>query len=150
MIPISKVYDPAYGSLILEHLQYMPGDAYLSTRQFICDSIGFRMESEKKLTVSKDINGTADAVRYYSKEHLLRVSDLKTGSRPAKFEQVFTYAALYCHEYHLDPMKTNFEARIYQNGEIHIQQPEAELINDLLLNILHKDEVLKKFEGGMR
>jgi hypothetical protein len=106
------------------------------------------MESEKRLTVSNMIYGTADAVRYYTKENLLRVSDLKTGKRPAKIEQVFIYAALYCYEYNLKPLNTNFEARIYQNGEIFIEQPSGEDINDIFMNILHKDEVAKKFEGG--
>lgn len=144
----SKCYDPEFGTLLLKHLHYIPGEAFLTTKQFINDSIGFRMESEKRLTVSNMIYGTADAVRYYIKENLLRVSDLKTGKRPAKIEQVFIYAALYCYEYNLKPLNTNFEARIYQNGEIFIEQPSGEDINDIFMNILHKDEVAKKFEGG--
>ena len=144
----SKFYDPEFGTLLLKHLHYIPGEAFLTTKQFINDSIGFRMESEKRLTVSSMIYGTADAVRYYTKENLLRVSDLKTGKRPAKIEQVFIYAALYCYEYNLKPLNTNFEARIYQNGEIFIEQPSGEDINDIFMNILHKDEVAKKFEGG--
>jgi hypothetical protein len=144
----SKYYDHEFGTLLLKHLHYIPGEAFLTTKQFINDSIGFRMESEKRLTVSSMIYGTADAVRYYTKENLLRVSDLKTGKRPAKIEQVFIYAALYCYEYNLKPLNTNFEARIYQNGEIFIEQPSGEDIDDILKNILHKDEVAKKFEGG--
>ena len=150
MSPFSRCYEPEYGSLLLKHIVYLPGEAYISTKQFVCDSVGFRMMSEEKLTLSDNINGTADAVRYYPKDNLLRVSDLKTGSRPAKVEQVFTYAALYCYENRIDPMKTNFETRIYQNAEIFVEQPSGEDINDILQNILHKDEVLKKFEGGMR
>lgn len=148
MSPVSKAYEPEYGDLLTKHLRYLPGEAYISTKQFICDSIGFRMESEKKLSVSDKFNGTSDAVRYYLKENLLRVSDLKTGSRPAKFEQVYIYAALYCYQYNLDPLKTNFETRIYQNAVINIEQPEGEIINDILKNILHKNDTLKKFEGG--
>lgn len=144
----SKCYDPEFGTLLLKHLHYISGEAFLTTKQFVNDSIGFRMESEKRLTVSNMIYGTADAVRYYTKENLLRVSDLKTGKRPAKIEQVFIYAALYCYEYNLKPLNTNFEARIYQNGEIFIEQPSGEDINDIFMNILHKDEVAKKFEGG--
>ena len=150
MVPVSRAYEPEYGDLLLKHLRYMPGEAYISTKQFVGDCVGFRMESESKLTLSNNINGTADAIRYYPKDNLLRVADLKTGTRPAKIEQVFTYAALYCHESRLDPLRTNFETRIYQNGEIYIEQPDREDINDILQNILHKDEVLKKFEGGTR
>lgn len=106
------------------------------------------MESEQKLSVSKVIEGTADAVRFYPKDNLLRISDLKTGSRPAKIEQVFIYAALYCYENRLDPLKTNFEARIYQNGEIYIEQPTGEEIKSLLNTILHINEVVSKFERG--
>ena len=150
MVPFSRLYEPEYGSLLLKHLYFIPGEAYISTKQFVGDCIGFKMESESKVSLSSNINGTADAIRYYPKENLLRVSDLKTGSRPAKIEQVFTYAALYCHENRLDPLKTNFETRIYQNAEIYIEQPDREDIKDILQNILHKDDVLKKFEGGMK
>jgi hypothetical protein len=129
-------------------LRYLPGDAFLSAKLFICDSIGFRMESEQKLSVSKIIEGTADAVRYYPKENLLRVSDLKTGSRPAKIEQVFVYAALYCYENRLDPLKTNFETRIYQNGEVYIEHPSGDVISNALNISLHLDEVVEKFRRG--
>ena len=148
MMETSKVYDPRVGSIFLDHLRYLPGEAYLSVKMFVCDSIGFRMESEQKLSVSKVIEGTADAVRFYPKDNLLRISDLKTGSRPAKIEQVFIYAALYCYENRLDPLKTNFEARIYQNGEIYIEQPTGEEIKSLLNTILHINEVVSKFERG--
>ena len=150
VMPTSRLYDPEFGFELLDRLQFLPGEAYISTKMFITDSIGFRMESELKLTLSDNINGTADAARYYPKENLLRISDLKTGSRPAKIEQVFTYAALYCYEYRLDPLKTNFETRIYQNAEIYIEQPPGEGINDILKNILHKNEVLSKFEERRR
>lgn len=148
MVDTSKTYDPRVGSIFLDHLRYLPGEAYLSVKMFVCDSIGFRMESEQKLSVSKVIEGTADAVRFYPKDNLLRISDLKTGSRPAKIEQVFIYAALYCYENRLDPLKTNFEARIYQNGEIYIEQPTGEEIKSLLNTILHINEVVSKFERG--
>ena len=150
LVDSSKCYDPEFGELLLKHLRYIPGEAFVTTKEFINDSIGFRMASEKKLTLSDKCYGTADAVRYYVKENLLRVSDLKTGRRPAKIEQVFIYLALYCYEYNLEPLKTNFEARIYQNAEIYIEQPSGEDINDILQNILHKNEVLAKFEGGKR
>lgn len=148
MMETSKLYDSRVGSIFLDHLRYLPGEAYLSVKMFVCDSIGFRMESEQKLSVSKVIEGTADAVRFYPKDNLLRISDLKTGSRPAKIEQVFIYAALYCYENKLDPLKTNFEARIYQNGEIYIEQPTGEEIKSLLNTILHINEVVSKFERG--
>lgn len=148
MVETSKCYDPEVGSTFLEHLRYLPGDAFLSAKLFICDSIGFRMESEQKLSVSKIIEGTADAVRYYPKENLLRVSDLKTGSRPAKIEQVFVYAALYCYENRLDPLKTNFETRIYQNGEVYIEHPSGDVISNALNISLHLDEVVEKFRRG--
>lgn len=148
MMETSKMYDPKVGSTFLNHLRYLPGEAFLSVKMFICDSIGFRMESEQKLSVSKLIEGTADAVRFYPKDNLLRISDLKTGSRPAKIEQVFIYSALYCYENRLDPLKTNFEARIYQNGEIYIEQPTGEEIKSLLNTILHINDVASKFERG--
>lgn len=142
--------DPEYRELLLKHMRYIPSESYASIRMFVNDSIGFRMESEKQLYFSEYFNGTSDAIKYYDKEKLLRVSDLKTGSRPAKIEQVFIYASLYCLQYKLDPLKTNFETRIYQNGEIYIEQPFGEDIADIVQNIIHKNKVLTKFEGGKR
>ena len=148
MSPVSKVYCPEYGSLLLDHLRYMPAEAYISTKLFICDCIGFRMGSEEKVSLSSMINGTADAIQFYPKDKLLRVSDLKTGARPAKMDQLYIYAAIYCHENRINPLNITTETRIYQNGEIHMEQPESGVINDILQNILHKDAVLDRFERG--
>lgn len=144
------IRDPEYRDLLLKHLSYIPSESFSSVKSFINDSIGFGMESEKKLYFSEYFNGTSDAIKYYDKTKLLRVSDLKTGLRPAKIEQVFIYAALYCLQFKLDPLKTNFETRIYQNDEIYIEQPLGEDIADIMQNITHKNKVLTKFEGGKK
>lgn len=140
--------DTDYGWELIKHIRYIPKESFLSTKDFINDSIGFRMDSEKRLYLSDNFFGTSDAAMYYPNENLLRIMDLKTGSRPAKMTQVYIYAALYCYSNNLNPLTTNFETRIYQNAEIRIEQPTGENINDILKNILHKNELIKKFEGG--
>lgn len=137
-----------YGWELIKHIRYIPKESFVSTKDFINDSIGFRMDSEKRLYLSDNFFGTSDATMYYPNENLLRIMDLKTGSRPAKMTQVYIYAALYCHANNLNPLQTNFETRIYQNAEIRMEQPAGENINDILKNILHKNELIKKFEGG--
>ena len=63
----------------------------------------------------------------------MRIHDLKTGIRPAKFEQLEIYAALFWLEYgvrqslgKLDDI--TIELRIYQSQEVMIETPEPDLI----------------------
>lgn len=111
---------------------------------FVNDSIGFHMSSEIILYYSKYCFGTADAIGYDEKEHVLRIHDFKSGVMPAHMEQLMIYAALFCLEYHKDPHKIKrIELRIYQNqkqddGSMmpsvieHILTPETQEIDKLM------------------
>ena len=68
---------------------------------YVNDAIGFRMKPEVILAYSDFCFGTADAISF--RNDILRVHDLKTGSRPAHMEQLLVYAALYCLEYKVKP-----------------------------------------------
>ena len=71
--------------------------------QYVNDAIGFRMRPEQTLYYSENCYGTADAIAWDEKIKLLRIHDLKTGQIvPAKIEQLYIYAALFCLEYHQD------------------------------------------------
>ena len=80
---------------------------------YVNDAIGFRMTPEQILYYSENAFGTTDAICY--RDNCLRIHDLKTGLNEASFEQLETYAAFYCLEYHENPFDIEIELRIYQN-----------------------------------
>lgn len=137
-----------YGAELIKHMDYLPKETYPTVKSFINDSIGFGMKSEDRVEYSKYYFGTADAIRYDTQSKTLRVFDLKTGTRPAKISQLYTYAALYCLQHDLKPDGITFETRIYQSGDILTDNPPTELIYDLMRTIVHGDAIINKFIGG--
>lgn len=111
---------------------------------FVNDAIGFHMSSEIILYYSPICFGTTDAISYSEKDRYLRIHDLKTGTVPAKMEQLEIYAALFCLEYHKDPTKINIELRIYQNGEVLVDNPDPKIIEKFMLLIKNRTELIKK------
>lgn len=137
--------NPDYRELIFQHLKYLPNEVYSTVKSFVNDAVAFDMETEKKIGYSFFFNGTADALKFDNK--FLRVFDLKTGTTPAKPEQLYIYCAEYCLEHSINPMDISFEIRIYQNDEIFGTNPNNSDILAFMDNIVHKNKVLMKFEG---
>jgi len=127
-----NAYDPA---LILENL--IP---------FVNDAIGFHMSSEILLFYSMYCFGTADAIGYYEKDKILRIHDYKNGVNQADIRQLYIYAALFCLEYHVNPYKLNkIELRIYQNLEVLIDTPDADIIQYYMDKIQNRVELIGMF-----
>lgn len=103
---------------------------------YVNDCIGFHMTPEVVLYYSDICFGTADAIQYREKEHLLRICDLKTGSTPAHMEQLIIYTALFCLEYKIKPYEINIELRIYQSNDVIIFNPTAEDIVPVMDKII--------------
>lgn len=137
-----------YGATLIKHMDYLPKETYPTVKMFVNDSISYGMESESKVEYSECFWGTADAIKYDQGSKLLQVFDLKTGSRPGKISQLYTYAALYCLQHDLKPDSISFETRIYQSGDILTDNPPSELIYDLMKTIVHGDSIITKFKGG--
>ena len=141
---------------------------------FVNDAIGYKMQSEQPLIYSWNCFGTADAISY--KRNFLRIFDLKTGETEAKFEQLRVYAALFCLNYqsrtqelrrkgesdidiarlfdvspkelHFDPAKMNgIELRIYQLGEVRVEEADPQEIQRLMDIIVSFDQVLRKVKA---
>ena len=72
---------------------------------------------------------------------------MKTGSTPASFKQLEIYAALFCLEYRVDPLKIQYELRIYQNDEVLIETPSGAEIEDIMRKIIIFDEQIDKLKG---
>lgn len=150
--------------------------AHNTVAMFVNDAIGYKMEPEQPLFYSWNCFGTADAISY--KRNYLRIHDLKTGSTEAHMEQLRVYAALFCLNYqarvaelrrkgigdieiarqldvgpkelHFDPEKmSGIELRIYQSGEVRVEEADAREIRRLMDIIVAFDEVLRnvKAEG---
>jgi len=109
-------------------------------------AIGYRMSTEVVLFYSERFFGTADAISF--NKNLLRIHDLKTGSKPVHIEQLEIYAALFCLEYKVDPKTINFELRIYQNDEIMVHNPQSEEIIEIINKIVKLDNLLMKIDEG--
>jgi len=119
-------------------------DMFLNTMTYVNDAIGYRMEPEVLLYYSDQCFGTADAIIF--KDGLLRIHDLKTGSTPAKMEQLMIYAALFCLEYKIKPGEIDMELRLYQSNEVVVHNPEIDDIAHIMDHIIFVCKDLDKME----
>lgn len=130
--------------LAAEHIRLkmrMPRNK-VTFNNYVNDAIGFRMTPEQVLLYSVNCFGTADAISF--DKGLLRIHDLKTGTHPAKIDQLMIYAALFCLEYNERPAEINYELRIYQNDEILVANPDGEEIARIMDIIIQFDKIIEK------
>lgn len=111
---------------------------------YVNDAIGYRMQPEQILYYSENCFGTADAISF--KDNFLRIHDLKTGTIPAKMEQLKIYVALFCLEYKIKPGSIKIELRIYQNDEVKTHNPTAEEILPIIDKIITFDKRINKIK----
>lgn len=119
---------------------------YTNFMTYVNDAIGYRLTPEQVLVYSEYCFGTADAIAFDN--NLLRIHDYKSGTTPAKMEQLLVYAALFCLEYKYKPGEIDIELRIYQNDEIIIEKPEADVIAPIMDIIIHSDRVCRDMYEG--
>ena len=111
---------------------------------YVNDAIGFKMDTEVVLFYSERFFGTADAISF--RNGVLRIHDLKTGTRLTHIEKLEIYAALFCLEYKVKPGDIEMELRIYQNDEILVHNPTAEDILPIMDKIVHVNKLLENME----
>lgn len=115
---------------------YDPNELLSNLVPFVNDAIGFHMSSEILLFVSPLCFGTTDAIKYDDLERVLRIHDLKSGLTPAKMDQLYIYAAMFCKEYNVNPKRLKqIECRIYQNNMCVIDNPSPDIILDIMNKI---------------
>lgn len=120
---------------------------YNNFMNYVNDAVGFRLTPEQPLVYSENCFGTADAISF--KGNLLRIHDYKSGTTPAKMEQLMIYAALFCLEYKFKPGEIEMELRIYQNDEVICHNPTADEIAPIMDIIIHHDKMLYELNEGV-
>lgn len=118
---------------------------YNNFMNYVNDAIGFKLTPEQPLVYSEYCFGTADAISF--RNNLLRIHDYKSGTLPAKMEQLMVYAALFCLEYKFKPGEIEMELRIYQNDEIIFHNPTADDIAPIMDTIIHSDKIIREMNG---
>lgn len=121
-------------------------DWYDSLSLYINDAISFGMTPEVQLIFSEWAFGTADAISFT--DNVLRIHDLKTGSVPAKMDQLICYAALFCLNQKVKPSQITTHLRIYQRNEVLTLDPDPIDISRCIDNYVAKNKILMKFAEG--
>lgn len=111
---------------------------------YVNDAIGFNMIPEQILVYSENCFGTADTIAF--RNNFLRIHDYKSGVIKAHIQQLRIYAALFCLEYRIKPSDIQMELRIYQNDEILIDKPTAEVIVPIMDKIITSDKIINKIK----
>lgn len=117
---------------------------------YVNDCIGFRLQPEVVLYFSEYCFGTADAIGYDDTTHVLRVSDLKTGSNKVSMSQLEIYAALFFLEYGYRGISLNdatTELRIYQSNKCWYEEADKTAISQLMGSIMTKDKRIRTLKG---
>lgn len=112
---------------------------------YINDAIGYKMTPEQVLFYSPNAFGTADAISFKKKK--LRIHDLKTGINEVSMVQLEIYAALFCLEYDVKPNEIQTELRIYQSGNVIIEEPEPDDIYHLMDKIITFDKCINELRS---
>ena len=117
---------------------------YNNFMTYVNDAIGFKLTPEQPLIYSEYCFGTADAISF--RNNLLRIHDYKSGTIPAKMEQLMIYAALFCLEYKYKPGEIDMELRIYQNDVVIFDNPTAEDIAPIMDKIIQFNKLLERID----
>lgn len=111
---------------------------------YVNDAIGYNMIPEQILYYSDNCFGTADAISF--KRNFLRIHDLKTGATKASMHQLELYAAIFCLEYAFKPFDISMELRIYQNDEVDVYNPPADVIDYAMHKIISHDRIVEELK----
>jgi hypothetical protein len=135
----------SFGNRLLQHVGALPKEVFETARLYINDGIAFRMTVEQPIVYSDYVFGTADTISF--RDNLLRISDYKSGDHPASMDQLITYAALFCLEYTVKPRDIKTELRLYQAGEITLEEPETEDLEDTMATIINVTKVAERYKA---
>lgn len=133
----------AFAANAIKLKQRLRGSTQTLTR-YVNDAISYRMEPEVVLFYSIYCYGTADAISF--RNNVLRIHDLKTGEIPASMNQLRIYAAMFCLEYKVHPSDIEIHLAIYQNDNVVTEDPDPEVIVDIMQKIKESDKILTQIQ----
>lgn len=113
--------------------------------RYVNDAIGFKMSPEVVLYYSDNCFGTADTIGF--RNNFLRIHDYKSGLTPASMDQLYVYVAIFCLEYNIKPSEIDIETRIYQNDDVIIENPSADIIVPIMDKIITFDKIIEKIKS---
>lgn len=113
----------------------------ITINMYVNDGIGFGMAVEQPLYYSPNCFGHADTINF--RNEMLRIHDLKNGAIPAHMHQLEVYAALFCLEYTISPFDIGMELRIYQSDDIRVNNPDPEMISQIMEKIVIFDNQIE-------
>lgn len=141
----TKLHEYACNAITLRRIQPEIRDTVC---MFINDSIKFNMRPEQIIYYSKNAFGKADAISF--ENNFLRIFDLKTGKIPGSLKQLEIYAAYFCLEYDIEPIKMEgIELRIYQFNNILIGNPGVDVIAPIMDKIVTFDRIISELKEGL-
>lgn len=111
---------------------------------YVADGIKYKMSVDQPVFYSDNCFGTVDSISYRRRQ--LRIHDLKTGINRASMDQLRVYAAIFCLEYAVSPYDIKIELRIYQAGEIIIEQPDPSVISNYMETIIWADMEIERYK----
>lgn len=137
-----------FGMTLINHVGTLPKHVFETARLYINDGIAFGMTVEQPLVYSEYIYGTADTIAFREDQNLLRISDYKSGDHPASMDQLIGYAAIFFLEYNnIKPREVKTELRIYQNGEINLEEPDTDEIHDAIAAVISVNRTIEKYKA---
>lgn len=117
----------------------LPEEPPTTMSLYVNDCIGWRMKPEVPLYWSDFCFGTADAIGFLERQLILRVSDLKNGKNRTTFDQLVTYAALFCLEYEFPrPWELDIQLRIYQGNGIKTLLSSEDDVHDQVFHAMDR------------
>ena len=135
-----------YGLKLIDHLNCIPDATWATVHEYVNDGIGFRMKPEQPVQYNDKVFGTADTFGFSN--NTLRIHDLKTGDGPVHIEQLRGYAAIFCLEYNIKPGDIQMELRIYQSGQVLIDNPTVADIAPIMDQIITIGKISNKMFRG--
>lgn len=137
-----------FGKTLLANMKYVPSEVYSTIKAYVNDSVSYFMSPEEILEYSEYFFGTADALIFDERNSNLKIFDLKTGSTPAKIEQLYGYAALFCLCNKVDPFDISYDLRIYQNAEVLMDGSDPATIKNIMDTIIRFDSLAVRHNKG--
>lgn len=131
-----------YGMKLLNALPSVPKEAFVTAMQYVNDGINLRMTVEQPLYYSEYCFGTADTISF--RDGVLRIHDYKSGDKPAGMDQLKVYAALFCLEYGVRPKEIGIELRLYQFGEVIVENANPKEIEEIIQRIVFVNKTAEK------